>query len=65
MTPKERFLETMLFGTPDRIPYRFGGPRHSTFEAWYRLGPQTIPLSLASSPERGDRFVRCPNKISP
>jgi uroporphyrinogen decarboxylase len=38
MTPRERFLETMLFGTPDRIPYRFGGPRQSTFEAWYKQG---------------------------
>ncbi|HIE50901.1 MAG TPA: hypothetical protein EYP85_04005, partial [Armatimonadetes bacterium] len=43
MTPRERFLETMLFGTPDRIPYRFGGPRQSTFKAWYRQGlPQDL-----------------------
>jgi uroporphyrinogen decarboxylase len=33
----------MLFGAPDRIPYRFGGPRQSTFAAWYRQGlPQGI-----------------------
>ena len=38
MTSRERFLETMLFGTPDRIPYRFGGPRQSTLEAWYKQG---------------------------
>ena len=38
MTPRERFLCTMLGGTPDRIPYCFGGPRQSTFEAWYRQG---------------------------
>ena len=38
MNARERFLETMRFGTPDRIPYRFGGPRQSTMEAWYRQG---------------------------
>jgi len=38
MNARERFLETMLFGTPDRIPYHFGGPRQSTLEAWYRQG---------------------------
>ncbi|HID06764.1 MAG TPA: hypothetical protein EYP10_06410, partial [Armatimonadetes bacterium] len=38
VTPRERFLQTMLFGVPDRIPYRFGFPRKSTMEAWYRQG---------------------------
>ena len=38
MTARERFLATMLGGTPDRVPYCFGGPRQSTFEAWYRQG---------------------------
>jgi len=38
MTPRERFLQTMLFGTPDRIPYQFGQPRESTLNAWYRQG---------------------------
>jgi len=38
MTPRERFLATMTWGVPDRIPYRFGGPRESTFNAWYKQG---------------------------
>ncbi len=38
MTSRERFVETMMFGHPDRVPYMFGGPRQSTLEAWYRQG---------------------------
>ena len=38
MNARERFVETLLFGTPDRIPYRFGGPRQSTLDAWYKQG---------------------------
>jgi len=34
MTSRERFLATMLGGTPDRIPFMFGGPRESTLNAW-------------------------------
>ena len=38
MTDRERYLETIRFGHPDRFPYRFGGPRQSTLEAWYYQG---------------------------
>jgi len=38
MTPRERFLETLLFGAPDRIPLEPGHGRRSTREAWYRQG---------------------------
>ncbi|HOZ45557.1 MAG TPA: uroporphyrinogen decarboxylase family protein [Candidatus Hydrogenedentes bacterium] len=34
MTPRERFLETLLFGRPDKIPFQPGGPRESTRAAW-------------------------------
>lgn len=65
MTPRERFLQTMLFGTPDRIPYQFGGPRESTFAAWHKQGLpvgtdwdrfvghdhwETLPLNLQALP---------------
>jgi len=41
MTARERYIETIRFGSPDRIPYRFGEPRPSTIAAWsYQgLGP--------------------------
>lgn len=38
MTPRERFLETLLFGKPDRIPFSPGGPRESTLAAWRQQG---------------------------
>ena len=38
MTPRERFLETLLFGKPDRIPFAPGGPRESTLRAWRAQG---------------------------
>jgi len=54
MTSRERFLETMLFGQPDRIPYIFGGPRQSTMEAWYRQGlPRDIDFGRFVGMEKG------------
>ncbi len=38
LTPRERLLETLLFGTPDKIPFAPGGPRQSTREAWHKQG---------------------------
>jgi len=38
MTPRERYLETLLFGHPDRVPLAPGGPRESTLEAWHQQG---------------------------
>jgi uroporphyrinogen decarboxylase len=38
MTPRERYLETLLFGKPDKIPFSPGGPRESTLAVWHRQG---------------------------
>ena len=38
MKPRERMLETLLFGKPDRVPFSPGGPRESTRAAWHRQG---------------------------
>ena len=38
MTDRERYLETLLFGKPDRIPFTPGGPRESTLKAWRTQG---------------------------
>ncbi len=38
MTQRERFLETLLFGKPDRIPLQPGGARESTRENWHQQG---------------------------
>ena len=38
MNPRERYLKTMLFGNPDRVPFSPGYPRQDTFNAWHRQG---------------------------
>ena len=38
MTERERYLETLLFGNPDKIPLQPGGPRESTLAAWHNQG---------------------------
>ncbi|MCL2649215.1 MAG: hypothetical protein FWD61_19825 [Phycisphaerales bacterium] len=49
MTPRERFLATLLFQGPDRIPFDPGHGRKSTRERWHREGlPQNEnPTSYA------------------
>ena len=38
MTERERFVETLLFGKPDKIPLMTGLPRESTLERWHKEG---------------------------
>jgi len=38
MTARQRYLETILFGKPDRVPLSPGGPRESTLAAWHQQG---------------------------
>jgi uroporphyrinogen decarboxylase len=38
LTPRERFVEALRFGSPDRIPFHPGGPRKSTLDAWHTQG---------------------------
>src|SRR5574340_921953 len=38
MTPRQRFLETLTFSRPDRVPFEPGGPRESTLAAWRQQG---------------------------
>ena len=38
MNPRERYIATMLFQNPDKIPFRPGGPRESTRAAWHTQG---------------------------
>jgi hypothetical protein len=35
---RERLLATMRFGSVDRVPYSFGGPRQATLSAWRYQG---------------------------
>ncbi|NLF30983.1 MAG: hypothetical protein GX591_08870 [Planctomycetes bacterium] len=38
MTPRERYIRTLRFQQPDRIPLMPGGPRRSTLQRWSREG---------------------------
>ncbi|HHV81143.1 TPA: hypothetical protein GXX44_05590, partial [bacterium] len=38
MTSRERFVETLTFGKPDKIPLMPGGPRESTLKRWREEG---------------------------
>jgi uroporphyrinogen decarboxylase len=38
MNDRERFLETILFGRPDKVPFEPGWPRESTLAAWRQQG---------------------------
>ena len=43
MNERERYLEALLFGSPDRIPLNPGGGRESTRKAWHEQGlPEEI-----------------------
>ncbi len=38
MTQRQRYLETMLFGNPDKVPFWISGGREKTLANWYRTG---------------------------
>ncbi len=38
MNPRQRYIETLTFGTPDKIPFKPGIPRESTIKAWKEQG---------------------------
>jgi uroporphyrinogen decarboxylase len=38
MNARQRFIETLTFGNPDKIPFSPGGPRESTLARWHREG---------------------------
>ncbi|MFP4054882.1 MAG: hypothetical protein ACLFV7_13550, partial [Phycisphaerae bacterium] len=49
MTPRERHIETLTFGSPDKVPFEPGHGRESTRARWHREGlPQGAdPLACA------------------
>jgi hypothetical protein len=38
MNQRERYVETLTFGRPDKIPFSPGEPRESTLAAWHKQG---------------------------
>ena len=38
MTPRQRYREALLFGSPDKVPFTPGGPRETTLARWRQEG---------------------------
>ena len=62
MNPRQRFIQTLSFGTPDRIPFQPGYPRESTRARWHTEGlPENADSSahlievLGIEPEQGTK----------
>jgi hypothetical protein len=54
MSPRERYVETLTFGAPDRVPFEPGGPRESTLTAWREQGlPEGVSWYRALLDELG------------
>ncbi|MHB1294610.1 MAG: uroporphyrinogen decarboxylase/cobalamine-independent methonine synthase family protein [Anaerolineae bacterium] len=50
MNPRQRYLATLRFGRPDRVPLHPGGPRESTLARWHTEGlPENEPYLDALS----------------
>lgn len=54
MTTRERYLETLLFGHPDKVPLAPGGGRRSTREAWCAQG---LPRDVGNYQEYAYRLA--------
>lgn len=54
MTERERYLEALLFGSPDRIPLTPGGGRQSTLKAWHSQG---LPADVTNYNEYAYRLA--------
>ena len=48
MNERKRFIETLLFNEPDRIPLQPGGGRKSTRQRWHKEG---LPKHIDTGPE--------------
>lgn len=54
MNPRERYLTTLRFGRPDRVPLQPGGPRESTLATWHTQGlPAEADWTAALAAEVG------------
>ena len=57
MTSRERFRETMRYGSPDRVPYFEEGLRDDVLERWHEQGlPQGADLAAMFHTDRRERL---------
>jgi hypothetical protein len=67
MNGRERFQETMSYGTPDRVPYFEEGIRDDVLKAWRRQGmpPEADPAELFCSDWREELMVEVDPRPTP
>ena len=65
MNARERYLATLTFGAPDKVPFEPGHPRESTLEVWRRQGLpegrdwlQALAAEIGLAPEQTKPQVR-------
>jgi hypothetical protein len=58
MNSRERFLETMHFGKPDRVPYFEEGIREEVFRAWQEQGLDSVADLARMFPSDGREEVK-------
>ena len=46
LNARERYIETLTFGQPDKIPFIPGGPRKSTLARWRKEGLDEGMISM-------------------
>lgn len=66
MTERERYLATLQFEKPDKVPFHPGGPRKSTIETWQTQGlPKDKPWFETLCRELGLRMEKTKPKVQP
>lgn len=64
MTERERYIETILFGNPDKVFFSPGAPRESTLKAWHEQGlPKGVDYYFALMNEIGIKYEPVKNNI--
>jgi len=53
MTSRERYLKTLLFGAPDKIPFEPGEPRDKTLKRWHEEGLPAWSRWVSESKQAG------------
>ena len=59
MNSRERFVKTLMFGSPDKVPFMPGGGRESTLAAWRKQGlPEGMdPMAALLPPLLSEKFL--------
>lgn len=64
MTERERYIETILFGKPDKVFFAPGYPRESTLKVWHEQGlPEGADYYSALMSDLGIKYEPVKDRI--